>query len=91
MNTLESHEKTPYQAVEEVVNSIEPADLDLLKEFVQLPENPDYQMLSDFIGHHGRGVVTTFIEKIESARDQIGASYQDFQRMLLQTLGVLEV
>ena len=46
MNTLESHEKTPYQAVEEVVNSIEPADLDLLKEFVQLPENPDYQMLS---------------------------------------------
>jgi hypothetical protein len=91
MNNFESNKNNVEDGIESLVNSVETADLDLLKEYAELPENPDYETLSDFIGRHGRGLVTNIIEKAEQARDAIGLSYEDFQKTLLQTLNKLHV
>ena len=91
MNNFESNKDNIGDGIESLVNSVEAADLSLLKEYAELPENPDNKTLSDFIGRHGRGMVTNIIEKAEQARDAIGLSYKDFQETLLQTLNELHV
>ena len=91
MNNLESNNNTVDKGIESLVNSVEVNDLDILKEYAELPKNPDYEILSVFISRHGRGLVADIIEKAERARDLIGISYSDFQKILLQTLNHLHV
>ena len=91
MNNLESNNNNVSENIELLVNSMEVADLDVLEQYAKLPENPDFETLSAFIGKHGRGLVTNIIERAEQARDMIGLPYKDFQEILLQNLSHLHV
>ena len=90
MNTLENNTRGNVEVgLEELINSVQPSELGILREYVELPEYPDFETLSSFIIRHGRGVFADMIEKAERARDAVGLSYTEFQATLLHTLGQL--
>ena len=91
MKNLESNNSNVDMGVESLVNSFEVPELDILKEYTKLPEYPDFETISTFIVKYGGGIYSNITEKISDVQDQIGISYQDFQKAILQALDHLHV